>query len=192
MKDVINRARKHCEHLILKGRCSSFPFHNIGHTLRVHKHALIIGSKEGLSDFEKTIIELAAYFHDTGYSEVYQGHELISATQAVLFLEGEGVSADIILKVAGCIRATQFPQRPKSILEEIICDADLAHLASPSYVDNSKRLRKEWAVYLNKTFTDPEWKELNIKFLQSHSYFTDYAKTVLAPAQKRNIEILKA
>ena len=73
------------------------------------------------------LLQLATWFHDTGYSEGPEEHEERSCVNAENFLKGKIPDADLEI-VKGCIRSTKVPQRPTSILEQIICDADLSHL----------------------------------------------------------------
>lgn len=90
-----------------------------------------------------------------------------------------------------CIGATRFPQNPKSIEEEVLTDADLYHFTKPDYPKYEQRLRKEFKIYLGRTYTDKEWAETNYTLLKSHSYYTPYGKTVLQKFKEVNIERLK-
>jgi predicted metal-dependent HD superfamily phosphohydrolase len=49
----------------------------------------------------------------------------------------------VIEKVKACILATEMPQKPVGLLQEIICDADLFHLGTEDFSDRSKLVRKE-------------------------------------------------
>jgi hypothetical protein len=76
-----------------------------------------------------------------------------------------------------------MPQKPTNKLEEIICDADLYHLGTESFVEKSNLLRSEWEMLCNKHLTDIEFLTTNETFLKSHKYFTNYAFSKLT-AQK--------
>jgi hypothetical protein len=81
-------------------------------------------------------------------------------------LTAEGYPADRIAKVVSCIDATSMPQHPRNLLEQILCDADLCHLASSSYPDYQEMLRVEWHLELGLSITDEEWNVSNDKFLK--------------------------
>ena len=53
-------------------------FHTIVHTEQVVVAAKEIGLKSGVSEQDIENLMLAAWFHDLGYVEVYDGHEEIS------------------------------------------------------------------------------------------------------------------
>ncbi|WP_204306740.1 hypothetical protein, partial [Klebsiella pneumoniae] len=73
---------------------------------------------------------LAAWFHDTGFSSGQaEGHEETSVQIATQFLQSRHTDEGIMQRVASCIRATKMPQSPVSLIEKILCDADLQHLA---------------------------------------------------------------
>ena len=63
----------------------------------------------------------------------YQNHEYYSQVVARNFLGRKNWPPAEINRVTGCIAATKMPQKPTTLLEEILCDADLAHLAEPDF-----------------------------------------------------------
>ncbi len=146
-----------------------------------------------LNEEDRTSLLLAAWFHDTGYSQGFStSHEEESKRIARNFLEGQGVSADILAKVVNCIEATRMPQSPHSLIEQILCDADLAHLGSDNFLDESKLLRKELNEMGDDTISKKSWRKTNIQFLQDHQYFTDYALTYLNPIKQQHLKELLA
>ncbi|WP_417886867.1 HD domain-containing protein [Zunongwangia sp.] len=183
---------KHCHAMLRNSRCYSLPYHNIQHTLEVFQFARKISDYENLSFEDKEVVSLASLFHDTGNGEIFNGHEKISAEKADCFLTSLGYSKEKIERVKSCIVATKMPQTPSSKLEEVICDADLAHLGSGSFINYNKRLRQEWNKCFNKSYSDIEWIENNIMFLESHTYFTSYGKDILQPKKMKNLELLKS
>jgi hypothetical protein len=66
-----------------------------------------------------------------------ENHEDVSIEIATKFLKENNYPDEKIQKIVGCIDATRYPQNPKNLLEEIICDAkDFAYKAD--------LLRVEW------------------------------------------------
>lgn len=64
-----------------------------------------------------------------------------------------------------------MPQKPNDIVEGILCDADLHHFDGTDYLDKNKALRQEWATLYDLVFTDENWCQINIEFLEQHSFF---------------------
>jgi predicted metal-dependent HD superfamily phosphohydrolase len=145
-----------------------------------------------LNEEDYFVLMVAAWFHDTGYSSGQtEGHEDQSAQIATQFLQEHGVSELIIQRVSSCIRATRMPQSPVSQVEKILCDADLMHLATNDFKARSQLLKQERENLLDQKISKKEWRKSNIKFLESHKYFTDYGQDVLEPKKLENLNSLK-
>lgn len=166
------------------------PFHNLQHTLAVVEATTEIAGHSGISKSEINAVKIAAWFHDSGYCFVYKGHEEQSVKIAIEFLTERNCDEAIIRIVCDCIKATKMPQRPTGLLQQIICDADLAHFAKPGYWETSLRLKKEWEIQFGQKQTEAEWRQASIGVLIAHSYFTEYGKTVLQKQKLNNIDAL--
>jgi len=165
-------------------------FHNLTHTQNVVSAVKEIGGQSRLGNIEMMGLEIAAWFHDTGYCYTYNGHEETSCAIASTFLVQNKCGENFINEVAACIMATRVPQNPQNLQQQIICDADMFHLAQDDYVYQASQLRLEWAHQLNKHFTDKDWTGTNISLLMKHDYFTSYGKTTLQPGKLKNIDRL--
>ena len=164
-------------------------FHDKGHTLDVVKAVTLIGEQSGLAEENIKLLQIAAWFHDSGYIISYHDHEAESIVIAENFLQRLNCPQQYIVQVCALIAATRMPQNPQSLPECVICDADLFHLAKPDYKSYEQKLRDEWAFYLHKTLSDKDWKLFNIDFLIEHRYFTTYGQTVLQELKLKNIKI---
>ncbi|MEI9809297.1 MAG: Pycsar system effector family protein [Bacteroidota bacterium] len=165
-----------------------FFFHNISHTQSVVKASEDMANHYQLQGDNRTGLLLAAWFHDTGYTRgKAEGHEEESIRIAEAFLSERQISHSVIEKVKGCIRATKMPQSPDSLIEQIICDADLSHLGSGDFEKENKLLRKELITIHDKDLSKKEWRKVNIKFLQAHQYFTDYSREHLEPVKHQHL-----
>lgn len=153
-----------------------YVYHNFKHTSEVVDAIKKIGNKSDLSEDDLEIVTLAGWFHDSGFTQKYENHEDVSIEIAKNFLKEKNYPEEKIEKVVNCINATRFPQDPKNILEEIICDADLFHLGTKDYDDKSDLLRVEWEKTGNKEYSQLDWIKINIDFLLSHKFYTKYAK----------------
>lgn len=74
------------------------------------------------------------------------------------------------------IIATKIPQLPKNNLSEILCDADVFYLGGNKYQFYADKLFSE--LKENKILkTKEDWHKRQIDFFNSHTYFTQTAKT---------------
>ncbi|MBC7615754.1 MAG: HD domain-containing protein [Pedobacter sp.] len=166
-------------------------FHSAHHTQNVVIATKEIGIHAGLTREELDLVTIAAWFHDTGYTKGYDGHEQLSVHIARDFLTENGLEAQQIECITSCILATRFPQFPKNTLEMVLCDADFYHFSRNNYTEFEASLRKEWEICLNLYYTDRQWNALNYDMLKTHRYFTDYGQTVLQERKQKNIVKLK-
>ena len=176
----------------LNGLSSELKYHSVDHTLDVYSQSENIAIAENITDPSKLyLLKVAALYHDTGFLYIYNGHEEVGCKLATQELPAYGLNEKQIKIICGLVMATQVPQSPKNHLEQIICDADLDCLGRSDYEVTSNNLYHE---LLREGFVknDDEWLQMQISFLESHEYFTDWAKQNRAPAKLRHYENLKA
>jgi HD superfamily phosphodiesterase len=168
-----------------------YSFHNPQHTMDVVREAHSIGKACGISDDDMEILLIAAWFHDAGYTEQYEGHEFVSIELAEQFLRKHTISETRIHAVCSCIRATEMPQKPQTLVEKILCDADVSNIASDSFFEMSARLREEHRVAKGKLYTDAEWYAIKHTLCTTHQFHTDYARQYFTPKQVENAHKLE-
>jgi predicted metal-dependent HD superfamily phosphohydrolase len=166
-------------------------YHTFEHTAEVTAACLEIGGALGLGSAELEILQLAGWFHDTGYVELRDGHEAVSARIAREFLASHGLPDATVAQVERCIMATHYPQQPRSLMEEVICDADLIYLGRDRYAEQSSALRSEWESTQGLVYTDAEWLDSNIEFLTGGRYHTPYARSRYDAARAGNLRMLE-
>lgn len=189
--DLVKQSAIYVQETLENDLPNEIVYHNLHHTMQVVKAAKEIGKHSGLTEEQLEIVSIAAWFHDIGYCESGQNHEENSAKVAAEFLQKQGYSSDKINLVTGCILATKMPQSPKSLLEQVLCDADLHHLGTDQYFDQAKLLQEEINNTTEQTLTDAKWMEMNVSFIKSHQYFTDYAKEAFADKKLANRKKVK-
>lgn len=171
----------------------SFTYHNFGHTLDVVNAVKELADNENINQEDSAILQIAAWFHDSGYIHGYRDHENSGILIASSFLKERNISDDYIQKVSALINATQYDYSPHNILEEIIRDADYFHFSRENYLIRCQLLRNEWEQTLDKKFTDSEWAKVNLeKLSKNHVYYTDYAKANWQIQKENNIALIKA
>lgn len=167
-------------------------YHNLEHTLEVVSAAITISGSYGLTEAERFPIIVAAWFHDVAWVHSgSQDHEQKSAEIARRFLAGRDVPEELITEVEGCIMATKVPQHPHTLKEQIMADADLFHLGKASFQEKSDLLRQETELLAGERLSGTEWRANSIKFIESHSYFTDFARKELEPQKAEFLNALK-
>lgn len=173
---LIAKAEKFVINLLNRNINSKFTYHNIAHTQLVVKKSTELADLMELDDKQKELLLLAAWFHDTGYSEGTEHHEEASVVILENFLKAEKYNEADIATISKIIRATKLGVTPESTLEKIIKDADCAHVGSKQYPETSELLRKELELTCGKSLSESEWLEDNIAFLtKHHRFFTNEA-----------------
>ncbi len=168
-----------------------FVFHNLEHTEDVVEACSSMAEHYNLNEEDRLVVLLAAWFHDTGYAGGQaEGHEEASVQTATQFLQGKADSG-LIQRVISCIQATRMPQSPVTLVEKILCDADLNHLATGDFIARGELLKKERESLLGHRIDKKEWRKNNLRFLLNHHYFTDYGLDVLAPKKAENLAQLQ-
>lgn len=190
MDNLIEAVSNYVTLFLTENLSESLHFHTIEHTYEVVEASIEIGAQNDLSQEDLLILQVAAWFHDCGYANVYVGHEEESKKIAEKFLSNFGCEKDRITCVLNCIEATKFPQKPSSLLEKVLCDADLYHLTRTNYQKYEKGLRKEFEIYLGLQYSDEEWLLKNCQFLNDHQYCTGYGQQVLAKFKEVNIQLI--
>jgi len=191
-QSLLQETKRFVTHFFATRVSPAFLFHNIDHTEDVVKAATFLADYYKLPEPERLALLLAAWFHDTGYSSGSASkHEAMSKEIAMDYLQQHQVDAATIEKVGNCIMATQWPQAPTNLTEQILCDADLFHLGTDAFEEKNKLLRKELNTLYDKKLGKKEWRQKNIQFLEQHRYFTDYARTNLQPVKEQHVKELQ-
>lgn len=165
-------------------------YHQLSHTIDVVEAARLIGGEINLSENDMEILLIAAWFHDTGYLKTYHHHEEESIHIARQFFNPINADAELIAQIAGCINATKVPQKPKTKVEEALCDADMFHLAQGNFCDKSLLLFEEMNVMSKFKIDKIAFRKASIHFFDSHHYHSKYGREVLSIGKKKNQEHL--
>ena len=190
---LIKSTRAYAESILDKKMPSHMCYHDTQHTRDVVSASYEIAKAINLSEEQIETILLGAWLHDIGYHNGKSDHhEEESINIAREFLTRENVAPHRIDQVVGVIEATKMPQKPTNIMEEVICDADLYHLASDHYFEKSDQLKKEMAETKGLALNEVEWFEMNVAFFQQHTFFTSYGKEVLQPRKEHNLKAIKS
>lgn len=130
---------------------------------------------------------MAAWFHDTGYTQTEDDHEKASAQIATDFLAEQKVSQEEISQVGQLILATKLSTKPQNLLEEILRDADSEHLGSEKYFEISEDLKKEQLYKTGLKTDELDWQNENLNFFNQHQFYTASAKKLWQTMKDINV-----
>ena len=170
---------------------TNLPYHNINHIRDVYHAAERIGKQEGIALNEMYLLLTAASFHDAGFINGAKGHEEESCRMAGDILPGYDYSSADIEKVCGMIMATKIPQSPKNHLEEILADADLDYLGRDDFFTIGETLRQEFLT-AGVIKTEDDWNRMQVRFMESHHYFTKTSVNLRQAKKEQNLKAVKA
>ena len=167
-----------------------FTYHNTHHTRSVIEVTVQLVNKENIDPRDAELLKTAALFHDAGFLEGYKDHEEISCKLAKEFLPRFDYGEKEINEICRLIMATRLPQHPDTLLERIICDADLHYLGTDQYFAISENLFNEYKK-LEIIKTRADWRKRQIQFFNSHRYFTNSGIKEYAEKKGENLRLLK-
>ena len=165
-------------------------YHCIHHTLDVLKVINQYMKREKINGDEAKLLRIGVLLHDIGYTVSIHDHELRGMEIAEKMMSQFGFSNNHIEIVKGLILSTRVPQRPKNMLEKMICDADLDYLGRPDFYKIGDLLYKEMKAYSNIE-NKKNWNKVQIKFLEAHQYHTDFARKNRQPQKEERIKELR-
>lgn len=166
-------------------------YHTIDHTLDVYTSGETIAKKEGINDSDLKLLLVAAIYHDAGYLVQNKNHEKYSCDIARHYLPQFNYPTEDINRICDIIMATKIPQNPKSLLEKIICDADLDYLGRTDFFTIGDKLYRELLAF-GKLKNEEEWNTIQLKFLKRHHYFTSTSIQLRQLQKEKNIKIIQS
>jgi len=182
---LIEEAKQYISTLLTTELSENCVFHTISHTLDVVANAEIIGKYCKLDENSLNVLRICALFHDVGYVDAYDDHELFSGERARTYLQSKNIDPEIINQVEVAILSTKTPQNPQDRISRILCDADLMNLTFDDYFEQIDLMRKEWAKVGKAKLNSHEFHISSLEFFQSHQYHSKYGKKVLQPMKEK-------
>lgn len=169
---------------------SYLTYHSVDHTKYVLERASYIAEKENISKKDLFLLKVAALYHDIGFIEDNNEHEIKGCQIAREQLTKRGFTEIELEKICGMIMSTKIPQQPDTLLEKILADADLEYLATKQFKEIGDTLFQELK-HQDKSFTSTKWNQVQIDFLQNHEYHTDYCRRYKSFRKNRNLNFLQ-
>ena len=165
-------------------------YHGAHHTFDVVKSANRLAVSEKITKKEYNLLITAAYFHDCGFLYQYKKNEPVAMKIVQEELPKFDYTEEEIEIIVNIISATQSHISPKTLLEEMMCDADHDYLGTLDYHRIAKTLREELK---NKgiVYTELEWVDLQHDYLLNrHVYYTQTAIETRQEQKNKVIEEL--
>lgn len=159
------------------------PYHNYMHCLDVSNTAKEYALSEGLSLQQAHLQETAGLLHDIYHVKEDKENEEKSTIISMLILNKLGYSNEEQDEISKLILATKFPTKPNSLMEMIICDADMSSNGRNKYLETSEQLRMELGIDQKRWYD-----EIQPKFLSSLKYYTNTAKRLLEDEVNDNLQ----
>jgi hypothetical protein len=125
-----------------------------------------------------------------GYIDTFDGHEERSVEYAREILPLYRFKAKQIDDICDLIMATKLPPEPSSLLEKIICDANLSHLGRSDFLIESDRLFQEYLMN-KKVRNKKDWNTMQIKLLEKHEFYTATARKMQEVSNDKQIENIR-
>ncbi|TFZ66967.1 HD domain-containing protein [Hymenobacter sp. UV11] len=185
---LVQQAQAHVEPLLAADLDPRLTYHTLAHTAYVVKQAHALADAAALPPAQAEELLVAAWFHDTGYLDTYDGHEYQSMARAEAWLREQGVAPARIELIKSLIRATHRDEPADTELEKMLVDADMSNLAADDFRARAELIRTEWELRLDKSYSNTEWAELQLAFMTSHKYHSAAGKERFKKDFKKNTE----
>jgi len=185
---LVQQAQAYVEPLLTSGLDPRLTYHTLTHTAYVVKQAHALADAAALPPAQAEELLLAAWFHDTGYLDTYDGHEYQSLARAEAWLREQRVAPARIEVIKNLIRATHRDEPANTELEKMLVDADMSNLAADDFRARAELIRTEWELRLDKLYTNEEWVELQLAFMVGHKYLSETGKARFKKDFKKNTE----
>jgi predicted metal-dependent HD superfamily phosphohydrolase len=171
---VVKDAEEYVFNLFRDKLPGDYVYHNFNHTSTTVKACKKLSKSYNMTSRDYEVLLLAAWFHDTGYINAYEGHEEESVKLMKAYLHGN-YPDDNIKEIEALILSTKFQTVPDGSMQEILHDADYISLGSKNFNLRAELLQIEWERILDKTYTEDEWAQIQLKFLIDTNFKTEDA-----------------
>ncbi|GAB2457735.1 hypothetical protein GCM10011375_06630 [Hymenobacter qilianensis] len=186
--EILRQAKAYITTLFEEKLPKQLVYHSLKHTNLTVKEVRALGAASELDESDQEALELAAWFHDTGYIDTYDGHEYRSMERAGEWLQAQGYPADRIAVVQDLIRATHRDEPRETEMQQILVDADLCSLGREDFSASGELMRAEWETILGRSYSNTEWAEIQLDFLVASKFRSQAAKERYGEQYKQNIK----
>lgn len=187
---LVHEAHEHI--LRLLRACEDYPYHKPSHTIGVFDRSTYLALQEWVSGDELEDLQLAALFHDTGFTVQYEKNEYFGTQIATKWLEAKWHPKERIERICHIIMATVLFSKTHNILEEIIQDADLDNIGTEKEFYYSQDYLKELRTIGKIEISDCEYWQFVYRLLGRYEYHTRTARNERTEQKKKDIAHMEA
>jgi putative nucleotidyltransferase with HDIG domain len=189
--EIVKKASEHVQNLLREKLPPWSVYHSVEHTREVVAACEEIGQASKLNKSDLEIVLLAAWFHDTGYTEAVEGHEEVSVEILRRYLVDQNYPQTKLEQAAECILVTKVSAQPLTLPEKVMRDADMLHMGRKSFFAKSDLLRLEMEKRQGKTYSDLEWLRTNLEFIARNQFYTEYTRAEYGKRREKNLLTLQ-
>ncbi|MCB0577959.1 MAG: HD domain-containing protein [Phaeodactylibacter sp.] len=186
-KQLLQDARKYVYDYLAEHLPAAYVFHDYDHAEEVAEMSALLAKKAGLPQEEAILLQLAAWFHDVGYSSGVQGHEERSADVARRFLEEKGIREERIQYVQQLIRSTRHDNIPDTVPEKLLHDANYSFLGRKRFDRRGQLLRLEEERVSGERYGLLEWNRKLLDLQMSTKFHTIWGQEEFSKRRNKNI-----
>ena len=147
-------------------------YHNYPHELEVYHAVTRIGKAEGLSDYQLFILKTGALVHDLYVSPKRKDNEERTVQIVQIYLPEFGYTSEETDATSALVLATKMPQNPTTLMEKVICDADLDNFGREDFMEKGEMIREELGIPRSL-----KWYEGALELIRNHKYWTEYQRS---------------
>ena len=168
-----------------------YTYHAVSHISMVLRDATFLCHKLHVESNDIRLVQTAACLHDFGFVYNHTDHEERSCEESRGLLPNYGYTDEEIERICEMIMATKIPQSPKTLLDKILCDADLFYLGSNYYFEIAHLFKMELQS-IGVLHSEEQWQDIQISFLENHKFHLPITVDLLRAKKLENLSLLKA
>jgi len=161
-------------------------YHDSRHTEDVIRQSQEIAYREGIGPDEIALLRVASLYHDSGFLVQRANHEIAGADIFLAEAVDSGIAQEDKEHICRLILVTKIPQKPTTLLESIICDADLDYLGREDFPSIAEFLYLELNA-CGEMSDRQRWNEIQLAFLKGHSFHTRSSHALRTHTLEKNI-----
>ena len=167
-------------------------FHNFQHTSDIVTTAMDLVEAGGADANTKEVVELCAWFLNTGFLADYNEPYAQSIRYADEFLTAKQFDKTKKERVLKCLRNIKDNVIPSSEEQKYVMDATRAQDVGENHIQRRQLLRLEWELYVNRPTADVEWEQMQLQHLLQTKFYTKPAKKLYEGKIAKNIYAQKS
>ena len=184
---LISAAHDFVKDFLIKNLPSRRLYHNLEHAREVAEVCEDLSKSMNIPSMDRTSLQLAALFHDTGYA--FKPDNVTEGSIKVLdkFLDSQEVDSNIVATTKRLITSVRTNDEPSEPLEQLFHDANMSYMGRKRFFRRSDLLRIEKEHFDGKKYPAFEWNKTLLDKLVNHRFLTTEAQLKFTARQYKNI-----